>query len=286
MEINQDKAVGRLFRKCPYILFIFLSVIVPICSHSCSLPVTEVTMSRTLSSTNPMSSAKDYVLNIETDANRKAVTFSVHRKPSFFFRFVRTPLVAFLLAICVPPAMEVIRGCSRAGSGFRLYLFQICLQGVASRQSFFSSDVRYLLISLVCIVMAILLAMLQQPSDSIMIMENMGVQLSSKKWWSWTTGLSNGEFIPLSDIIDIVIHEGFHGYGQVIFYMCVLTRARSSNGDSGAGNSVKVVFPHFLPRKDILLQVWKQSRAMLYGEKRKHFRYVPGQGLRELKHFH
>lgn len=233
-----------------------------------------------------MSSAKDYVLNIETDANRKAVTFSVYRKPSVFFRFLRTPLVAFLLAISVPPAMEVKRGIFRAGSGFSPYFLHILHQGFVDSESFLASDGLYLIVSLVSIITALLLAMLQQPSDSIMIMENMGVQLSSRKWWSWTNGLGNGEFIPLSDIIDIVIHEGFHGYGQVIFYMCVLTRARCSNGDSGTGNSVKVVFPHFLPRKDILLQVWKQSRAMLYGEKRKNFRYVPGQGLREVKHFH
>ena len=55
-------------------------------------------------------------------------------------------------------------------------------------------------------------------------------------------------------MIDLVIHEGFHDYGQVIFYLCVLTKA---NNDK---NPITIVFPEFLPRKDILLTVWRLSR--------------------------
>ena len=225
-----------------------------------------------------MSSAKNYILNIETDDNDKAVTFFVRQKPSFFLRFLRAPLVALLLALSIPSLIEISNSVNLSGTGARAYLPNLLFH---NNGPFLSGETRHVVTAVVSVLAALLLAIVQQPSDSIIIMENMGVQLNSTKWWSFSTGLSNREFIPLSDIIDIVIHEGFHGYGQVIFYMCVLTRCRSSNTDSGTGNSVKVVFPHFLPRKDILLQVWKQSLTMLYGEKRRHFRYVPGQGLKK-----
>lgn len=143
-------------------------------------------------------------------------------------------------------------------------------------------DLRHWIFVVFAMLAAFLLMTMQQPSDSLMIIEDMGVQLMSTSRWKFWNRVDR-DFVPLSDIIDIVIHEGFHGYGQVIYYMCVLTRAKGSGGD---GNGVKVVFPNFLPRKDILLQVWKQSRTMLYGEMRKHYRRVPGLGLREVKHLH
>lgn len=229
-----------------------------------------------------MSSTKDYVLNIETDANEKAVKFTVQNRPSFFLRYLRMPLVAALVALCVPSVMKLREGSLQSGLKPHHFLLHVLQQSISNHGILLHGDMGRILAVAAYLFGAILLASLQQPSDSIMIMENLGVQLNSRSWWSFTSGMSNGEFIPLSDMIDIVIHEGFHGYGQVIFYMCVLTRAKSTHPDSGNGNSVKVVFPNFLPRKDILLQVWKQSRALLYGPTRKHYRRVPGQGLREV----
>lgn len=226
------------------------------------------------------------MLNIETDTNKKAVTFTVHNRPSFFLNYLRAPVIGLLLALSSPSLIEIKNSFSGSGVTLSAYLLRFINHVLSERDPSFEGLLSHIALATTFIMLALVSATLQQPSDSIVIMENMGVQLSSRSWWSLSNRLRNSEFIPLSDIIDIVIHEGFHGYGQVIFYMCVLTRARSSNSDSGTGNSVKVVFPNFLPRMDILLQVWKQSRTMLYGQSRKHYRRVPGEGLREIKHLH
>ncbi|KAK6877665.1 Phosphatidylinositol N-acetylglucosaminyltransferase subunit gpi15 [Candida tropicalis] len=114
---------------------------------------------------------------------------------------------------------------------------------------------------------------LQPPEDSITVMKGIGIQLNSKKLWKFQ---SYDSFIPIENMIDLVIHEGFHEYGQVIFYLCVLTKA---NGDK---NSITVVFPEFLPRKDILLTVWTLSRELLFGSTQRYWRRVPGQGLKQV----
>ncbi|EMG48997.1 gpi15 Phosphatidylinositol N-acetylglucosaminyltransferase subunit gpi15 [Candida maltosa Xu316] len=118
-----------------------------------------------------------------------------------------------------------------------------------------------------------LFSLLQTPEDSIIVMKGIGVQLQSKKLWKFQ---SSDSFIPIDNIIDLVIHEGFHDYGQVIFYLCILTKA---NNDE---NSITVLFPEFLPRKDILLTVWTLSRDLLFGSTQRYWRRVPGQGLKQV----
>lgn len=85
------------------------------------------------------------------------------------------------------------------------------------------------------------------PSDLLVVMRGTGVQLASTRY-----GVTSREFVPLTDIVDIVVNEGFHGYGQVVFYLCVLTRERP-----------RVVFPHTRPRKAALLAVRRTSRRVL-----------------------
>lgn len=108
--------------------------------------------------------------------------------------------------------------------------------------------------------------------DSMVVIKEVGIQLDSKKPFRLFDGGPSHTFIPSSDIIDLVIHEGFHGYGQVIFYMCILTK----NADS----PINVVFPQVLPRHDTLLEVRNKSRQVLFGKTR-FWRRVPGQGLKE-----
>jgi hypothetical protein len=130
----------------------------------------------------------------------------------------------------------------------------------------------------------------QESHDTMIVMRDIGIQLNSEGPWR-LLGPRRRErncFIPQADIMDLVIHEGFHGFGQVIFYMCVLTRG-SEGGADGAdvggadASAIKIVFPAFLPRKEILVQVWKQSREVLFGSRRRYWRHVPGQGLKECR---
>lgn len=123
----------------------------------------------------------------------------------------------------------------------------------------------------------------QSPTDSVIAIKNVGIQLISRKGWRF---LSDEEtFIPINDIIDLVIHEGFHGYGQVIFYLCALTRLKenSTKSDSTTKNDIiKIFFQKFLPRKDVLLKVWKLSKQLLFADTRSYWRRVPGKGLQKI----
>ncbi|ODV79874.1 uncharacterized protein CANTADRAFT_218129 [Suhomyces tanzawaensis NRRL Y-17324] len=143
----------------------------------------------------------------------------------------------------------------------------------------FSESPTHYIGPLVVVIVGILVVMRQTPEDSVIVMKDIGVQLVSKKSWRFQNNVE--VFVPLKDIIDLVIHEAFHNYGQVIFYLCVLTKP-SQTDSTKSENIIKVVFPEFLPRKDILLQVWKLSRGLLFGETKRYFRRVPGQGLKEI----
>lgn len=223
-----------------------------------------------------MSSNKNYLLEVSTDEGKNLLTFTVRARPSHFHKYVRIPLASVLSAYLLPQMYMVVQKFMKSGYDIAALLKEVStFEKISGQHPAFLSFIGVLIVILLSI---------QEQSDSLIVMEDMGVQLSSRKRWRFGNRGSNKDFIPRSDIIDIVIHEGFLGYGQVIFYMCILTRAEEGSGSSG--NGIKVVFPNFLPRKDILLQVWKQSRKMLYGDTRRHFRHVPGQGLREVKHLH
>ncbi|KAM3124812.1 hypothetical protein CJJ07_000586 [Candidozyma auris] len=218
-----------------------------------------------------MSSSKDFVLEITSVDSKNLATYIVHRKPSRFLKYLRAPIVALLCGILASlllrlgeeadlifdylnidiPFTEILLA-NIEGWTRDLPITQMLTEETL-RNICLSGSITFL--SLVIIAMI----SLQEPQDSMMIMKDMGIQLNSTDRW----GFTNKEFIPMTDIIDIVIHEGFFGYGQVIFYMCVLTQPRRK---SGLGNSgIKIVFPNFLPRKSILVDVCRQSREMLYG---------------------
>lgn len=229
----------------------------------------------------PMSSAKDYALEIITNANQSSARYIVRKQPSFFVRHLRLPLACVLLAFVIPQGLRALESLLENGWPSILeqiyQITQILPSELPSRLKSNASNLPLV----VAILAIVLLLSLEEASDTLMVIEDMGVQISSKSRWKFLNIGRHGKFLPISEIIDIVIHEGFHGYGQVIYYMCVLTR------DTGIeGNGVQVIFPNFLPRKEILLQVWKLSRQMLYGNTRRHYRHVPGQGLREVQHLH
>lgn len=131
---------------------------------------------------------------------------------------------------------------------------------------------------LIQVVVIVLLLFVQEPQDTLTIMKGIGAQLESHKIMSFQ---SSNTFIPINNIIDLVIHEGFHNYGQVIFYLCFLTKNFQLE-KLAKDDVIQVVFGEFLPRKDVLLKVWKLSRQLLFGETKRYWRRVPGQGLKEL----
>ncbi|KAG7661819.1 uncharacterized protein J8A68_004675 [[Candida] subhashii] len=205
-----------------------------------------------------MSSPKDYNLEITPsldESNLKSLNllkFTVNHKEKDFINKYKSLL-------------SVILGCS--------------LIAVIGNSYLKTSNVTHTIRDPYVIILSLALSVIllrQTPEDTLIVIRGFGVQLKTKKAWRFQN--STDSFIPIKDMIDLMIHEGFHGYGQVIFYLCVLTRSTAGKGD----NVIKVVFPEFLPRKDILLTVWKSSRELLFGSTNRYWRRVPGKGLKQI----
>lgn len=204
-----------------------------------------------------MSSSKNYKLEISPSINQTSATesqnllkFTVRNdRPSKIITY-RLPIIVLLASLTVA---NIIQNLEQVKN--------------------YDIDASHHGILLILVVGIVLLLCLQTPEDTLIVMRGIGIQLQSKKMWRFQ---SSDSFIPINNMIDLVIHEGFHDYGQVIFYLCVLTKA---NNDK---NPITIVFPEFLPRKDILLTVWRLSRELLFGSTKRYWRRVPGQGLKQV----
>ncbi|KAH9825923.1 Phosphatidylinositol N-acetylglucosaminyltransferase subunit gpi15 [Teratosphaeria destructans] len=88
--------------------------------------------------------------------------------------------------------------------------------------------------------------------ESLLVIRGLGVQTStSSPSYLWT---SSTRFIPTRNIQDVFIHEAFKGF-EVRFYLAIVVEGEED---------VVVVFPNILPRREILEQVWRGTRACLY----------------------
>ncbi|KAK3704878.1 hypothetical protein LTR37_013569 [Vermiconidia calcicola] len=91
--------------------------------------------------------------------------------------------------------------------------------------------------------------------ESLLVIRGLGMQTSTTSpSYLWT---SNTRFIPTSSVQDIFIHEAFKGF-EVKFYLCIVVEGEED---------VVVVFPSILPRREILEDVWRGTRACLYEPK-------------------
>ncbi|KAK3673344.1 hypothetical protein LTR78_006890 [Recurvomyces mirabilis] len=92
-------------------------------------------------------------------------------------------------------------------------------------------------------------------TESLLVIRGLGVQTStSSPSYLWT---SSARFIPTTAIQDILIHEAFKGF-EVRFYLAIVVEGEEE---------VVVVFPNLLPRRDVLEEVWRGTRACLYEPK-------------------
>lgn len=115
-------------------------------------------------------------------------------------------------------------------------------------------------------------------SDSLLVMKNVGIQISLQRSWRFLT--SSDRFVPVDRIMDMVIHEGFHGYGLVIFYLAILIRTTNENQDTE--DTIAVVFPQILPRKAVLVPIWRQTRLLLFGKQPRYRKRTFGKKLESL----
>lgn len=249
-----------------------------------------------------MSSPKDYVLEVLPSSDRdNLIKFTVKNKPNGFFKYLQIPILVGLAGVLVSFCFclfsnsdMIIKRLSNNDLPLIQHNQTFSPAIVKLFQDYIDSndtETNSLLLNGVVVAILVLLMVLvysrQEKEDSILIMNDVGIQLNSQSGWKFSFNGNKSHFIPISNIIDLVIHEGFHGYGQVVFYMCVLTKTKNATPDNIIGlalnndKMIKIIFPQFLPRKDILMKVWKDSRRVLFGESKRYWRRVPGQGLKE-----
>lgn len=88
--------------------------------------------------------------------------------------------------------------------------------------------------------------------ESLTLLRGLGVQTCS----SAPTYLQppRRRFIPTTQIQDVLIHEAFRGF-EVRFYLAIVVQGEED---------VVVVFPGLLPRRELLEEVWRGTRACLW----------------------
>jgi phosphatidylinositol glycan class H protein len=97
-----------------------------------------------------------------------------------------------------------------------------------------------------------LLSLRLHTTESLLVLRGLGIQTSS----SSDTFLSGSttRFIPTEKIQDILVNEAFRGF-EVRYYLVVVVEGEES---------VVVVFPRLLPRRQIIETVWRGVRGCLF----------------------
>jgi hypothetical protein len=88
--------------------------------------------------------------------------------------------------------------------------------------------------------------------ESLLVIRDLGIQVKTV----YMTGIERSRFIEQSKIADIIINEGVT-MQQVVFYIAIIVKDQKK---------MALVFEHFLPRLQLLLQVYRGARAIIYGE--------------------
>lgn len=96
-------------------------------------------------------------------------------------------------------------------------------------------------------------ASLVNAEESLLALRSLGLQISTSSHSLFSTPTTR--FIPTSQIQDIFIHEAFIGF-SVKFYLAVIVEGEEE---------AVVVFPKLLPRREVLEQVWRGARDVLWG---------------------
>ena len=84
------------------------------------------------------------------------------------------------------------------------------------------------------------------------MIRGLGIQISTSSPSYLST--TSTRFIPTTQIQDIFIHEAFIRF-EVKFYLAVIVQGEQE---------AVVVFPKLMPRREILEEVWRGSKEVLY----------------------
>lgn len=240
------------------------------------------------------SNAKYRLIEDVDGESKNAIKFSL-RKESIFYRRLRIPLIVLTLSTITWYGLVLCKTSGLFEQSIGNVTAYLEKKGILQLTNIIRPDYMdkngggniYIFESVMIVLLIIILMVLfnwQESEDTLLIMRDIGIQLTSNGGWKFS-GNRKETFIPRKSIIDLVVHEAFHGYGEVIFYLCVLKKPNNANNDSllrsHDDQTIYVVFPNILPSKEILIKVWKTSRKVLFGDSRRYWRRVPGKGLRE-----
>lgn len=254
-----------------------------------------------------MSSPKDYILETYPDLkellNRNnLVKFTVRPKSGIFIKYVKLPLLIMLSTILITYLTYLFKFggyCSilasqlnhkvigsfttndfshEAASTLLISFFSIPISidlFMNPEEQYVDKMLSYVIIPIVLSSMIMITYCWNEAEDSMTVIKDLGIQLHSSPKWRFFKNpkKSNQNFIPSSDIMDIVIHDIFHGYGQTIFCLYILMKSGDQKASYIGGiqretnlNPIKVIFPQLMPRKKILLEVYYNSRKVLFGD--------------------
>jgi len=90
--------------------------------------------------------------------------------------------------------------------------------------------------------------------EQLLLLRSLGLQTSTSSPYHLLAPTTR--FIPTSQIRDILIHEAFRGF-EVRYYLVVIVEGEQE---------AIVVFGKVLPRRDVLEEVWRGARSVLWGK--------------------
>lgn len=154
----------------------------------------------------------------------------------------------------------------------RSYMLDVSLRELLRHECSSFEKILFIL-SLAIVANAILCYVFQGDfEESIMVMKNIGVELSTTKRSSifFLRDSKIETFIRATDIVDLVILEAFKGY-EVIFYLVIIRRSQSK---------LTIVFENLLPRRHQLETVLRGSRKVLFSMRNDDKLLVPGWKLK------
>jgi phosphatidylinositol glycan class H protein len=89
--------------------------------------------------------------------------------------------------------------------------------------------------------------------ESLLLLSSLGLQTSTSSPYVFLSPTTR--FIPTSQIRDILIHEAFRGFEVRYYLVCIV---------EGEKEAV-VVFGKVLPGREVLEEVWRGARSVLWG---------------------
>ena len=93
--------------------------------------------------------------------------------------------------------------------------------------------------------------------ERLLLIPHVGIQTTTVY-----TFHSTSHFVDSSLLKDLIIHEAISGW-SIISFMAFIVSGEEKSGKRGR---MHVVFPKLKPRRDVLVNVYKGVRAVVYGD--------------------